>query len=422
MTIAQGNTNDLGQALEQRRDQSPAVGRTLQDEIRDLTPQLAAAIPPGVMTPERFVRVVLTVLRKNQDLMSCNRESFLGSMMTAAQLGLEVDPALGQAYLVPYKRECTLQIGYKGYIELAARGGILMESREVRENDDFDFDLGSEPYLHHKWKLGDDRGAIIGYYGKATFRDGRPKFHIMDLADIEKRKNRSQVRSDKGPWKTDPEAMSRKTVIRAMIPQIPLTTELGRALEVDEGIIHMKGSGNLEVKHIDPADAEVGAGEVAAKTPWRVDAEEELEALMHEAKTFQEAQTWLLREHGPIPTLSDDRLSEAITGIKAWLDGPVEPQASSGGQTTQMGAQEPLIDVQAHSEVTNALGEDDRLIGSTTVTVMGMKADKVRETLGLFLPEGYGALPDGVGQQRTLLIEVLVEARRLGNKAAADLF
>lgn len=46
--------------------------------------------------------------------------SFLSAMMNAAQLGLEPNTPLGQAYLILFKNkgvfECQFQIGYKGLI------------------------------------------------------------------------------------------------------------------------------------------------------------------------------------------------------------------------------------------------------------------------------------------------------------------
>lgn len=423
MSTHEGSTTALAERVADRAGQVAAVGRTLQDEVRDLTPQLAAALPPGVMTPERFVRTVLTVLRKNPDLLKCNRESFLGAMMTSAQLGLEIDPALGQAYLVPYKGECTLQIGYKGYIELAARGGILMESREVRENDDFDFDLGSDPYLHHKWKLGQQRGEIIGYYGKATFPDGRPKFHIMDLDDIEKRKKRSQVRSDKGPWKTDPEAMSRKTVIRAMVPQIPLTTELSKALEVDDGIVRMQGHGReLAVSFPDPMDEEVDQASLSApvKTEERAQAEAHLEGLIAEAVDQQAAIAWLMREHGPIPTLSDDALEDAIEGLGEWLNTPATESAPEGAVIAAEATAASPAPVAPQSDPSGSEGTSarvavpDDIAAEVVATVNEMDKKRVVETLALFDAPTNGT----IGGLKMRLIDVLGQERAKGNPAA----
>src|SRR5699024_11603990 len=54
---------------------------------------------------------------------------FLAALMNAAQLGLEPNTPLGQAYLIPYNNkgvlECQFQIGYKGLIELGYRNPLM---------------------------------------------------------------------------------------------------------------------------------------------------------------------------------------------------------------------------------------------------------------------------------------------------------
>lgn len=67
--------------------------------------------------------------------------------MQAAQLGVEPNTPLGQAYLIPYRNhgqlECQFQLGYKGLIDLAYRSGEItsISAHEVCENDDFEYEL-----------------------------------------------------------------------------------------------------------------------------------------------------------------------------------------------------------------------------------------------------------------------------------------
>ena len=70
--------------------------------------QIAKALP-SVMTPERFTRIALTAVSNNPQLAHCTPMSFLGAMMQAAQLGLEPNTPLGQAYLIPYRNKGTLE-------------------------------------------------------------------------------------------------------------------------------------------------------------------------------------------------------------------------------------------------------------------------------------------------------------------------
>ena len=95
---------------------------TMQDYIKKMQGEIAKALP-SVLTPERFTRITLSALSTNAKLAETTPKSFLGAMMTAAQLGLEPNTPLGQAYLIPYNRnrkvgnqwvqtkECQFQLG-----------------------------------------------------------------------------------------------------------------------------------------------------------------------------------------------------------------------------------------------------------------------------------------------------------------------
>ena len=105
--------------------------------------------------PERFTRITLSALSTNAKLQETTPQSFLGAMMTAAQLGLEPNTPLGQAYLIPFRNkgvlECQFQLGYKGLIDLAYRSGQIsvIQAHTVYENDEFEYELGLDPKLKH---------------------------------------------------------------------------------------------------------------------------------------------------------------------------------------------------------------------------------------------------------------------------------
>ena len=91
---------------------------SMQNYIKQMQGEIRKA-PPAVITPERFTRIVLSALSTNPKLAETTPQSFLGAMMTAAQLGMEPNTPLGQAYLIPYYNsksrcnECQFQLGYK---------------------------------------------------------------------------------------------------------------------------------------------------------------------------------------------------------------------------------------------------------------------------------------------------------------------
>lgn len=125
------NNIDLKQELAEQASKVPAKkdeevkltkSMTIPDMVKAMMPEIKKALP-AVMTPERFTRIALSALNTTPALNQCTPMSFLAALMNAAQLGLEPNTPLGQAYLIPYKNhgtlECQFQIGYKGLIELA---------------------------------------------------------------------------------------------------------------------------------------------------------------------------------------------------------------------------------------------------------------------------------------------------------------
>ena len=89
--------------------------------------------------------------------------SFIGAMMNAAQLGLEPNTTLGQAYLIPYGKQVQFVLGYKGLIDLAYRSGevAIVRAETVFKNDEFVYELGFEPKLIHRPKLDGGRGCLL---------------------------------------------------------------------------------------------------------------------------------------------------------------------------------------------------------------------------------------------------------------------
>lgn len=103
-------------AIQQAAQKQSGGGKTttLAAYVKTMQSEISKALP-NVITPERFTRITLSALSTNPQLQQTTPQSFLGSMMTAAQLGLEPNTPLGQAYLLPYRNkgvlECQFQLG-----------------------------------------------------------------------------------------------------------------------------------------------------------------------------------------------------------------------------------------------------------------------------------------------------------------------
>lgn len=216
--------------------------KTMQTYIKSMEGEIKKALP-SVITPERFTRMVLSAISTNPKLASCTPGSFLGAMMSAAQLGLEPNTPLGQAYILPYSNKGTLeaqfQIGYKGLIDLAYRSGEVevIQSHIVYENDEFDCQYGLEPKLTHI-PATSDRGEAVKVYAVFKTKSGGYGFEAMSMDDVRQHaeKYSKAYNTAFSPWKTNFEEMAKKTVLKKVLKYAPLKSDFVKAALQDESV------------------------------------------------------------------------------------------------------------------------------------------------------------------------------------------
>lgn len=230
---------DIIQRQQQSMTDAPER-KTMQQYIKTMEGEIAKALPQ-VITPERFTRMVLSAISVNPKLAECSPKSFLGAMMTAAQLGVEPNTALGQAYLIPYRNhgqmECQFQLGYKGLIDLAYRSGdvSIIQAHAVYEHDEFAYELGLDPQLKHK-PAAANRGNPIAYYAIFKTKDGGYGFEVMSIEDVREHAKRFSKSYGSGPWQTNFDEMAKKTVLKKVLKYAPLKSDFVREVAQDESI------------------------------------------------------------------------------------------------------------------------------------------------------------------------------------------
>lgn len=221
---------------------------------------------PKHITPQKFMKTIVTAINKTPQLLQCTPMSVINAVLTASQMGLEIGP--GQSYLVPYGKECTLIIDYRGKIDLAIRSGKVLdiELEVVYSKEKFRIYRGEnglkqiehEPMLYREGENGEhfpitdkDRGVPIGAYAMAILREGPPKIVFMPALDIDKIRNRAKAR-DNGPWTTDAMEMWKKTVCHRICKTLPHSAELQMAQDVDNRVDLEQGA--LQIVEPDPED------------------------------------------------------------------------------------------------------------------------------------------------------------------------
>jgi recombination protein RecT len=193
--------------------------------------QFAAALPKH-LTAERFTRVAITALTRTPKLQECTQESFFKTLLDLSAMGLEPDGR--RAHLIPYGKECTLVIDYKGLVELVRRSGDVakIHADVVCENDTFEHSMGEVTV--HTYDLKETRGEPYAAYAQVTLKDGSVQAEIMSKADIEKIRSKSRA-GKSGPWVDHWSEMAKKTAFRRLTKWLTLSPEIQeRIAKADE--------------------------------------------------------------------------------------------------------------------------------------------------------------------------------------------
>lgn len=226
---------------------------TVRDALEKMKPQFQMALPKH-LTPDRLLRVAMTAIQNTPKLLECDRQSLYSAIMKAAQLGLEPDGILGQAYLIPFsksykdgtqwKKRMEVQFipGYKGLIDLARRSGEVSNiiAKEVCEKDKFAITWQEQPPFIHEQQPSGDRGKVIGFWALAHFKDGGFHWDYMSYDEIIAIRNQSsgwksavEYKKEKdSPWEKNFVEMGKKTVIRRIAKFLPMSVQ--RAAAMDE--------------------------------------------------------------------------------------------------------------------------------------------------------------------------------------------
>lgn len=226
-----------------------------QDILQDGTPQ--------------FMASVLTLANSNKLLGECDPIKLYNCCLMAAALKLPFNQNLGQAYIVPFKGEPQLQIGWKGFIQLAQRSGQFkrINCSDVREGEIVKRDrLTGE--IEFEW-LDDaerEKKPVIGYVAYFELLNGYQQTLYMSKAEVEAhaKKYSQTYKQGFGVWKDNFDAMARKTLIKRILNQFaPLSVDMAKAMEYDQADANGRYPDNTD--HVEIVDAEIGSSEEERK-------------------------------------------------------------------------------------------------------------------------------------------------------------
>jgi recombination protein RecT len=208
---------------------------------------LSKVVPRTMGDPSRLLRIAYNNIAYDTALLECSSTpagmaSIFGGVMECLKLGLTIGGPMQEAWLIPFRdnkqggvKIATVIIGYQGFRNILDRSKSVIDLHPVavHQNDEFDFELGSRPFVKHKPSL-TDRGALIAVYAVAHLPRGGIQIEVMGKAEVDE--HRAKSRNANGTlWVDFYEAAALKTVVRKISKYLPKSSEiLARALDLDE--------------------------------------------------------------------------------------------------------------------------------------------------------------------------------------------
>lgn len=215
-----------------------------------------------------FLTSLLNTTNGNNQLQEAEPQSVLKAGAIAATLDLPIDPNLGFAYVVPYKRkykdnrgnwqeknEAQFQLGYKGFIQLAIRTGQYKKINvtELYEGQFESYDpITDELKYNLDGKISDEVTHYIAYFQTTN---GFEKYNVMSKEEVRehaKKFSKTFLKSSSS-WQTNFDSMAKKTVLKLLLSKFGiLSIEMQTAQKVDQAVIkEVEPNGNVEVEYVD---------------------------------------------------------------------------------------------------------------------------------------------------------------------------
>lgn len=179
-----------------------------------------------------FASSLLSLVAQDQALANADPNTVLVAALSAAVLDLPVEKNLGYAYVVPYKGRAQLQIGYKGYIQMAHRTGLykVLNVVTLYDGEFIKWDPVKEELVTDVTARASE--VPVGVAAFFELNNGFTKTVFWTMDQIES--HRQKYAKASNIWKTEYLAMAEKTVLKHLISRWgPLTVSFQNALNFD---------------------------------------------------------------------------------------------------------------------------------------------------------------------------------------------
>lgn len=269
--------------------------------------EVEKAMQSAGFSPEKVkqeISFALQTINKSAQIQKCSKESILQAVLNISNIGLSLNPAAKEAYLIPRwngitkQMDASLEPGYIGLVKLLTDAGSVTSilCQLVYENDTFEMDLANNlnPVKHKPELTRTKRGKVQGCYALATLPDKTRQVEYMCVDEINEIRERSETykafkegKIKSCTWETDWGEMGRKTVIKRIYKYLPRTE---RMIQIDSAIAE-------DNKDFSASDDQLSY----------------IENLLH-TSTLEERQKSAIEME--LPVMGATRASEVITNLK----------------------------------------------------------------------------------------------------------
>ena len=214
---------------------------------------------------QQFMSSLLSLTNSNKLLQKCDPVKLYNCCLMAAAIKLPFNQNLGQAYVIPYGNDVQLQIGWKGFIQLAQRSGQYrtiscsdVRKGEIKSNNRLTGEIEFE------WRddaLRNDL-PVVGYVAYFELLNGYRQTLYMSHSELDAhaKKYSQTYKKGYGVWVDNFDAMARKTVIKLILSKFgPLSIDMQKAIEIDQQ--DDKGEYQDNKPKVIIAEAEIGTSE-----------------------------------------------------------------------------------------------------------------------------------------------------------------
>jgi phage RecT family recombinase len=296
-------------AIEKKQD-STVQAIKIWAESDAFADDIGKALPAAIREEDRdhwiaqLGRCLVTQVQKNPKLQQCSRRSLGLAVLQLVEFGLM--PNGYDAHLVPYntkqadgswKLEASLIVDYKGFTRLLYDyvKAKSVDAQVVYEGDHFRVKRTAEgDELEHE-PVFPRVGQPIAVYSRVVLPNDRAHIHVMDIADVESKRQRSKSFKnggwEGGPNATDPDDMRKRTCLKNHMKFLPRSDEFSRLLEMDNR------HDPIEDEQRQAATKEVEVNKIEAVRPDTSTQVKVIEGLLKKGEFSEDDLAMVLRQH-----------------------------------------------------------------------------------------------------------------------------